>query len=278
MSVCKICGAERTDLTKHLKSSHQIMADDYKKQYQAIVVDSSVEEKRRQTCLEKYGDPNYKNEEAKRLSNEIFKGGHSLSDPEVRRKACKTKQTLYGDPNFTNRERAQQTIKEKYGVNNISDIPGVKEKRVNTLIKKYGKIFNWGRKDLVSKEELIRLHHAEGLTLTEIEQKLNMTSGSITYWMKKHGVEIHKKIVSPKTKEYTSPEEVVREYFEICLKNGRVLFFGEFGSLTEDRKKQKLKRLFNKKGSCQSLREELKNYALFPEKWLDFFEKMKELL
>ena len=252
--------------------------EEYKKQYQVIVVDSSVEEKRKQTCIEKYGNPNYKNEEAKKLSNEIFEGGHSLSDPGVRQKACITKQKLYGDPNFTNREKAQQTIKEKYGVDSICDIPGVKEKKINTLMKKYGKIFNWERKDLISKKELIRLHHVEGLSFTEIEQKLNMTSGSITYWMKKHGVETHKKIVSPKTKEYTPPEEGVREYFEACLKNGRILSFGEFGDFTEDRKKQKLKRLFNKGGSCQHLREELKDYALSPEKWLGFFGKMKESL
>ena len=277
MPVCKICGVERTDLTRHLKEEHQITASDYKKSYQAAVVDSSVKEKRKETCLKKYGDPNYKNDEAKKLSNEIFEGGHSLSDPGVRQKARITKQELYGNPNFTNREKAQQTIKEKYGVSNISDIPGVKEKKISTLMKRYGKIFNWERKDIISKEELIRLHHTEGLSLTEIEQKLNMTSGSVTYWMKKHGVEIHKRIVSPKTKEYTPPEEGVREYFEVCLKNGRVLTFGEFGFLTEDRKKQKLKRLFNKGGSCQSLREELKNYALFPEKWTSFFGKMKEI-
>lgn len=250
--------------------------EDYKKQYHTIIVDPSVEEKRKETCLEKYGDPNYKNEEAKRLSNEIFEGGHSLSDPAVRKKAYETKQELYGNPDFTNREKARQTLKSRYGVENISHIPGVVEKRVQTCLNKYGKIFNWERKDFISKEELIRLHHDEGLSLTEIEQKLNITSGSITYWMKKHGVEIHKKIVIPKVKEYTSPEEGVKEYFEVCLKKGCVLSFGEFGNFTEDRKKQKLKRLFNKGGSCQHLREYLKDFVLFPDKWPSFFEKMKK--
>jgi len=274
MITCAICKIERMDLTRHIKEFHRMTVEDYKKQYQVEIVDPLVDIKRKETSMERYGDPNYKNEEAKKLSNEIFEGGHSLSDPEVREKACETKMNLYGDPNFTNREKAQQTLKEKYGVTNISHIPGVIEKRIDTLKARYGKIFNWEREDLISREDLIRMHHEENLSLAEIGKKFNIVDRTVAYWMKKHGVEVHKKIVSPKFKEYTSAEEAIKEYFEYCLKNKLVLSFNDFGSMTEDRKMQKLKRLFNSGKIYSYLKEELKVVALQPELWPDFFKKI----
>jgi len=205
-----------------------------------------------------------------------FEGGHSLRDPKVREKGCQTKLEKYGSRNFTNREQAAQTCMKKYGVNNVAKLKSVTEKKKATLIARYGKIFNWERKDLFSKEELVRLHHNEGLSLVEIGKKFNTTSVVISYWMKKHGLEVHKKIVVPRFKEYTSPEEGVKEYLEVCFKNKKVLSFEELGKLTADKSKQKLKRLFNKGGSCQPLRDGLKEVALLPEKWPEFIEEIKK--
>ena len=153
MPVCKICGTVRTDLHRHLETEHQMSSEQYKSTYGGTIIDSSVEEQRKETCLEKYGDPNFKNKEAAKFSNEIYEGGHSLRDPAVRAKGCETKEQLYGDKNFTNREKAKETCIEKYGVDNVAKIPGVVEKRVQTCIQRYGKIFNFERKDVFTKEK-----------------------------------------------------------------------------------------------------------------------------
>jgi nucleoid DNA-binding protein len=272
---CAICNAKGLDLTRHIKEIHLISIEQYKTQYHISVVDPSVDLKRKETCIELYGDPNYKNKEAKKLSNEIYEGGHSLRDLAVRSKGCETKRTLYGDPNFTNREQAKETCLKKYGVDNIANIPGVKEKKFNTLMQRYGKIFNWERKDVVSKEELIKLHHIEGLTFGEIGKKLGYTAEGVSYWMKKHGVEVHKKVISSKFKEHTDNKTDVKEYLEYCLKNGRVLSFSEFGKLTADKKNQKLKRLFNAGKSYQHLKSVINEIALHPELWAEFLVKIK---
>jgi hypothetical protein len=188
MPICAICNVGRSDLTRHLKADHNITVDEYKKQYNAIVVDHSVEEKRKLTCLDKYGISNYKNGDAKKLSNEIFEGGHSLSDPKVREKACKTKQELYGDPNFTNREKAKRTVMVKYGVESVAHIPGVIDKRKETLINKYGRVFNYIRPPTITKEVLIDLHINQRKTLKEIGLLYNIKWQVVSYWMKKYSI------------------------------------------------------------------------------------------
>ena len=205
-----------------------------------------------------------------------FIGGHSLRDPNVRAKGCETKQALYGDPNFTNREKAKETCLEKYGVENIAHIPGVIDKRKATLLERYGKLFNWERKDIYTKEELIKLHHEQGLSLKEIGDLRGVTSVSVSYWMQKHGVTVHKKIVVPKTKEFTSSKEVVKEYLETCFEKGEVLSFINYGKITEDRKNQKMKRLFNAGKPYNHLREELSTVALDKTLWDAFILKIND--
>jgi hypothetical protein len=262
MLVCKICGVARTNLHRHLDVEHQMSSEQYKNIYGEPVVDSSVEEKRKGTCLEKYGDSNYKNEEAKKISNEKYIGGHPFSDPRLRAKACETKEQLYGDRNFTNRDKAKETCLERYGVANVSNVPEVVEKRVKTCIQRYGKIFNWERKDAFTREELVELHHNQGLTLGEIGAKFGQTPEGISYWMKKLGVEVYKKVVVPKFKEYSNSKDDVREYFEYCLKEKQLLSFSEFGKMTSDKKNQKLKRLFNAGKLYNHLKSELIGVAL----------------
>ena len=274
MLICKICGVVRIDLRRHLETEHQMSSEQYRTAYGEIIVDPSVEEKRKETCIERYGDPNYKNKEATRLSNEIYKGGHSLRDPAIRARACKTKEQLYGNKNFTNREKAKETCLEKYGVENVAQIPCVVEKRIKTCIQRYGKIFNWERKDAFTREELIELHHNQGLTLGKIGTKFGQTPEGVGYWMRKLEVEVHKKIVSPKFKEYTDIKADVREYFEYCLKEKLVLSFSEFGKMTADKKNQKLKRLFNTGRIYHYFLGELKQVALYPEKWTEFLAKL----
>jgi len=176
-----------------------------------------VDEKRRQTCLERYGNPNYRNEEAKKLSNEVFAGGHPLSDPVIREKARETKKELYGDPNFTNREKAKLTCLDKYGVDNIAKIDSVIKKRVQTNIERYGKAINYTKPPLFSKEELIDLHVNQGKYLPEIAKIYGITPEGVSYWAKKLGVVIQK---TPRIRLGGSvyPDEEYKKAIELFVK------------------------------------------------------------
>jgi len=88
---CEICGTERLDLSRHLMSFHNISVKEYKEKYGKGVQDKKINLKRKATNLELHGDENYRNREAIKLSNEIYDGGHSLSDLMIRNKGKKTK-------------------------------------------------------------------------------------------------------------------------------------------------------------------------------------------
>lgn len=53
-------------------------------------------------------------------------------------KGKNTKLEKYGDENYNNIEKHRQTIKEKYNVDNVSQIPGVQDKVKQTNLEKYG--------------------------------------------------------------------------------------------------------------------------------------------
>ena len=87
-------------------------------------------EKRKQTCLERYGVDNA--------------GGLEQSI----RKIKQTKFEKYGDENYCNIEKARKTRIEKYGENNINNI----KKQKNTLKEKYG-VENVSQIDFVKKKK-----------------------------------------------------------------------------------------------------------------------------
>ncbi len=77
---------------------------------------SEIDKKRRQTCIDLYGDENYRNSE----------------------KSKETKLKKYGDSNYNNRIQAKQTCIELYGVENPFQSDLVKQKIKKTNLKKYG--------------------------------------------------------------------------------------------------------------------------------------------
>lgn len=159
-------------------------------------------------------------------------------------------------------------------MNNPNKIEGVKERRIETLIKRYGKIFNYDRKDVIEKDALIEMHHGKKMTLNEIGSKLNVSEAVVSYWMKKHAITVNKKIVSPKSKEYIKPYDIVKEYLTVCSENNKVLSFYEYGNITEDKRKGRLKRLFNSGKKYHHLKEELQSVILKPELWEEFLKQI----
>ena len=276
MPRCEVCGFVGIDLSRHLKFFHQMSTIDYKNKYNLPVIDASVEEKRKETCDKVHGNPNYKNENAKKLSNEIYEGGHALSDPLIREKADQTKLKLYGNKNFTNHEQAKQTCIDRYGVDNVAKLSAVSEKKKNTLMERYGRIFNYDHIPLLTKEELIDLHINKGLSLREIGNRYGTTGEGIGYWAKKYNVQIIKKVTLPRSKEYRSHINIVKSYLEECSIKNKILNFSEFGKLTEDKKSQRLKRLFNSGKPYHHLLQELQEVALKPDIWPDFLKKFEK--
>ena len=107
--VCSVCGYEGSDLRYHIERCHNITPEKYKATYNSPIVSNSVQEKRRKTSIERYGEEHFTNRPAANLSFQGYEGGHPLKDEVVKEKIRDTKEKLYGDPTFTNREKAKKT-------------------------------------------------------------------------------------------------------------------------------------------------------------------------
>jgi len=99
-------------------------------------------EKAKKTNLEKYGVENpYQSEEIKqkirKTSIERY-SGIGLASSEIAKKVASTKEKRYGDSTFTNREKCKQTVRERYGVDNVYASKEVLEKKKQTYMEHYG--------------------------------------------------------------------------------------------------------------------------------------------
>lgn len=106
----------------------------------------AIEQRRKSTCLEKFGVDCAFNTEKSR--NELKK-----VDWDKRNKKSKsTKERLYGDSNFNNREKSKSTMNEKYGMHS-SKVEDVKNKQKETNNKRYGGNSPQCSKDIHKKSE-----------------------------------------------------------------------------------------------------------------------------
>ena len=72
-----------------------------------------VKEKKKKTFIKHYGT------------------NHYFQTSEFKQKAKESKINKYGDPNFSNRDLAKHTLNRKYGVDNVSQLQIVKDKKRN---------------------------------------------------------------------------------------------------------------------------------------------------
>lgn len=257
---CGLCDHEAYDLTSHVLNFHKITTEEYKNKF-GLIVSPLVEEKRRATCLKKYGNENYKNREAIELSNEIFEGGHSLKDPIVREKAQSTKEKLYGDPNFTNREKAKRTSLNRYGTEYTCAAPDVIKKRIKTLKSRYGKVFNVDRPhnktdappDFVDNFMI-------GTSMDKLSLMYGVSEPVISRWVKDGNLK--RSYVEKYDRVIETPSEIVSEYFKECLTQNKALSFYEYGKIRGGNYTLKMKRLFNAGKKLSHLKEELFKVAL----------------
>ena len=95
--------------------------------------DLSILDKRKQTCLEKYGTENvFQSETIKQVIKD-------------------KKEKLYGNPYYNNNNQAQETVLKKYGTDNFGKIPDAIKKKESTVIKKYG-VKNCMQSDIIKEQ------------------------------------------------------------------------------------------------------------------------------
>jgi hypothetical protein len=269
---CGLCGHEAYDLTSHVLNLHKITTEEYKDKF-GLLVSPLVEEKRRSTCLKRYGDENYKNREAIELSNEIFEGGHSLKDPTVREKAKSTKEKLYGDPNFTNREKAKRTSLERYGTEYTCAAPEVIKKRVKTLINRYGKIFNTDRPhNKINVPSGFVEDYKKGFSLDKLSILYEVSEPVIRRWVKESNLK--RSYIEKIERVVDTPLEIVLEYLQECLVQNKALSFYEYGKIHGNNYTLKMKRLFNAGKKYSHLKELLFQVAVDTRKQEDFLKNL----
>lgn len=106
-------------------------------------------EKRKKTCLEKYGDENYSQFGSQSFKNNLLE--------------------KYGDENYNNREQAKQTCLERYGVDHNFKVVGFTEKSVKTKREKYGNASNYEK---TKKTNLIKYGVEHPGQSAEIQNKI----------------------------------------------------------------------------------------------------------
>jgi len=116
------------------------------------------------TKKEKYGDENFNNIKKRKIT-------------------CKEK---YNNENYKNVKKRQQTNIDKYGYKNALENPLIKEKRVNTLLIKYGETHQM--KNLKIKNKKIKSSYINGIYNNNIDKTLKTTKVKLFENIKKFNV------------------------------------------------------------------------------------------
>ena len=94
--------------------------------------------KSKQTCLERYGDENYRNtEKSKQTCLERYGVEYSTQTDVQKKKSKQTCLERYGNENYNNFEKYKQTCLERYGVENTFAAEKIKDKIKQTCLARY---------------------------------------------------------------------------------------------------------------------------------------------
>lgn len=141
----------KDEVSKALNITMHTLSNYFKK-YNIRKSREEIKEKRKQTCLEKYGTDNVSKsnlikEKIKHVNQERY-GANSFTATKEGKEAIahtkeerygsskynnieknrETKLLRYGDPYFSNREKYKQTMQERYGVDNALQLKDKKKK------------------------------------------------------------------------------------------------------------------------------------------------------
>jgi endogenous inhibitor of DNA gyrase (YacG/DUF329 family) len=107
-----------------------------------------VQEKGKQTKIDKYGDENYRNTEKNKQTKKEKYGDENYNNID---KNKQTKKEKYGDENYNNREQARETMNELYGVDHAMKLEEYQKKAQDTLEKNHGVKFVFQMKEVREK-------------------------------------------------------------------------------------------------------------------------------
>lgn len=192
--VCRVCNYKARDLTRHLCTAqlpHPSLLEYRKRFPDAPLICTDVDLKRRSTSLKLHGTETYRNREAQSIGVRI-----AFADGSISERVRATKLARYGDGGFVNSEKRKRTMVEKYGVDNPMKDPAVVQRALKTraLIYKDNPII---RPPRIEKAVLEDMHCVQRMTLGEIGKILGVSEAVVSYWAKKHGVKVVKRIVVP---------------------------------------------------------------------------------
>lgn len=140
-TVCERCSANA--VKSKIEQTNNILKNKSKNER------SKIEAKRKQTCLERYGDSHYG-----------LYGSNSFKQLMMDK---------YNDPNYNNREKYKQTCLERYGVESNFQIEGFVEQSLKTKQEKYGNKSNYEK---TKKTNLIRYGVEHPGQVKEIQEKI----------------------------------------------------------------------------------------------------------
>jgi hypothetical protein len=133
----------------------QTMIDRYGENYNDIIL-----EKRKKTCLEKYGcEFPLSNKKIREKINETVSTRSDEEKQKIIEKAKHTKLEKYGDENYINLELIKQNNLKKFGVEYPFQSQEIQEKGKQTRLKKYGSIYPLQNKELNDKSKQTRIQN-----------------------------------------------------------------------------------------------------------------------
>jgi hypothetical protein len=196
--------------------------------------------------------------------------------PEIVAKKRQTNLERYGVEKYTNREQAKKTSLERYGIEYTCAVPEFIEKRVATLIERYGKVFNvdepHNKFHLEDKEKFIQ-DYESGLILGDLAIKYKISEPTLNRIIKELG--LSRAVVKVKSYSIDTPSEATSGYLKACLENNKAFSFYEYGKIRGQQYCTKMKRWFNAGKPYNHLLEELKSVALYSDKHDTFLKKLK---
>ena len=241
---CKICGFQarnNNSLSAHIRHSHKMSVKDYFDGYiepwehkcircgkptlfctlstgYRIACNNvmCMKDARRATCLSRYGDSTYHNQE-KQLET-IRKTSKEEFNRRVK-KAKKTKKERYGNENYQNIEAIRTTCIKKYGVNCVFKAGSIKEKIKSIHRERRGVDYPSQSPECRQKTKRTLLEHY-GVSSTgeskELQEKARQTSiirhGNPNY----RNVDKQRETVSKKSREEL--ERIIEKRKSTCLK------------------------------------------------------------
>ena len=196
---CKVCGKELKYYTfkepyrsgKWCSTTCQLKDEEFIKERTQKMDYDSINKKRQETLLEKYGDKFYRNHKKgrqtllerygcdspfkgvlrQRMEERLFKENGKRTRTNVE-KIRQTKQERYGDPTYTNKEQIRKTMIERYGVPTTLESNELRDKVKKTKLLRYGDP-NFSNTEKAQRTVFERYGKTQGELLDERRKMIN---------------------------------------------------------------------------------------------------------